>query len=106
MNARLHGMATTSLLVALTLSPSAQAEYRCDPPPSRIDRNACAAAQQGPSALRQYVQRMRPFGSLRAADYVDRATVLAWEASGVREVTDIDRPEGATIADAAKDERR
>ena len=69
---------SASLLVLLAAS-SVHAEYRCEPARTRIDRRACEAAQQGPEALRQYVQRMRPIESLDMNDYVNEATLLAWE---------------------------
>jgi len=47
--------------VALAAAPllSAQAEYRCDAPPSSADARACAAATQGPVELRRFVERTR-----------------------------------------------
>ena len=66
-------------LIAMLAATSVHAEYRCDAPRSSIDRRACEAAKQGPDALRQFVQRMRPIESLDINEYVNEATELAWE---------------------------
>jgi hypothetical protein len=50
---------------ALFYAQSAQAEYRCNPPPTQIDDTACKKAQEGPEALRWYIQRMRKSVFLR-----------------------------------------
>src|SRR5262245_46501741 len=67
------------LFTALMVATSANAEYRCDSDSARIDRLACAAAKEGPEALRHYIQRMRPIEPLYFPDYVNEATELAWE---------------------------
>jgi len=72
----------SAALITLLAATSVHAGYRCDPAPSAansIDRRACEAAKQGPDALRQFVQRMRPIHSLDMNDYVNDATLLAWE---------------------------
>ena len=75
--------ATAGIITAICLIAglgSARAEYRCDPPNSRIDRRACEAAAESPQALNQYVQRMRWMHNLYFYDYVNRATIAAWDA--------------------------
>lgn len=57
---------------------TACAEYRCDPPPSEIDRAACTKAAEGPEALRQYIQRMRSVATLYFYDYVNEERLTAW----------------------------
>jgi len=80
MNTRLAQI-STGLFFAAALVASANAEYRCAPAKSPIDRGACEAAEQGPDALRRYVQRMdKQMVNLRFADYVDASTERAWEA--------------------------
>src|SRR5512147_2925232 len=71
---------TAVVLLTAAGSGSSQAEYRCDPPPTRIDRNACQAAAEGPRALRQYVQPMRWLTTIQFSDYVNERTIDAWEA--------------------------
>ncbi len=85
---------TVSRVIAVVLFSaagmgSAKAEYRCDPPPTRIDRNACQAATDGPRALRQYVQRMRWLTTIQFSDYVNQRTIDAWEAMRREEASDI-----------------
>ncbi|MBA2411702.1 MAG: hypothetical protein H0V63_02615 [Burkholderiaceae bacterium] len=60
------------------ISTQARAEFKCDAPSTHIDRAACEKAAQSPSALRQYIQRMRGIDSLQFADYVDEAQARAW----------------------------
>jgi hypothetical protein len=74
-----------SALVLACAAAGASAEYRCSPPPTMFDQRACEAAKQGPAALRRFIQRMQPIVHLYFYDYVDRATLLAWEASEARE---------------------
>jgi hypothetical protein len=76
---------TRSILAASFLligsgAAGAQARYLCDAPPTPLDARACAAAQQGPAQLRQFVQRMQSIQSLHFWDYVDEATAVAWDA--------------------------
>jgi hypothetical protein len=79
MNTRLAQI-STGLFFATALVASANAEYRCAPAKSSIDRGACEAAEQGPDALRRYVHRMdRQMVNLRFSDYVDPTTERAWE---------------------------
>jgi hypothetical protein len=67
-------LATTSVVAG-----NATAEYRCNSQAMPADKGACAAAQQGPAALRQYVERMRGVQQLHFFDYVNKETLLAWE---------------------------
>ena len=60
----------------------ARAEYRCSPPRSRIDEQACEKAKQGPDALRHFIQRMRPIEDLYFFDYVNEERLLAWRLKG------------------------
>ena len=76
--------AFAALLLA-SAAAGASAEYRCNPAPSPIDRRACEAAQQGPDALRHFIERMQMIQSLYFFDYVDDATLLAWEEKSARE---------------------
>jgi len=60
------------------MSTQARAEFKCDAPPMRLDRAACEKAKQSPSALRQYIQRIRVIESLEFSDYVNDAQARAW----------------------------
>ena len=60
------------------VSTQARAEFKCDSPQVRLDRVACEKAKESPSALRQYIQRVRMIDSLHFADYVDEAQAAAW----------------------------
>lgn len=67
------------LVPALALaSMQARAEFKCDAPPTRIDRVACEKAKESPQALRQYIQRIRVIESLQFSDYVSEAQARAW----------------------------
>ena len=55
------------LATASVVAGSADAEYRCNSKAMPADRGACAAAQQGPDSLRQYVQRMRAVQQLNSS---------------------------------------
>lgn len=67
------------LLPSLALvSAQAQAEFKCDAPGARIDRVACEKAKEGPSALRQYIQRVRMIESLQFSDYVNDEQARKW----------------------------
>lgn len=68
------------LLCAGAFSAGANAEYRCDSTPVGIDQRACAAAAQGPDALRRFVHRWdSQMSNLYFADYVDPKTQQAWD---------------------------
>jgi hypothetical protein len=83
-------LAASALLIG-SIAGSAQARYLCDAPPTPLDARACAAAQQGPARLRQFVQRMQGIQNLNFADYVDEATALAWDAQDARRPADEER---------------
>ena len=67
------------------LTATAHAEYKCDLPPTSIDRRACEAAKERPESLRRFIQRMQPIANLQFSDYVSDATILAWEMNRARE---------------------
>jgi hypothetical protein len=70
------------LVLAAAFSASANAEYRCASDPTGLDKRACAAAEQGPDALRRFVHRWdRQMSNLMFSDYVDANTAKAWEAT-------------------------
>ena len=79
--------ATRAFATLLLASAAAgvSAEYRCNPARSSIGQRACEAARQGPDALRHFIQRMRVIESLDFYDYVNDATLLAWEEKSARE---------------------
>jgi len=56
---------------------AARAEYRCNAPGSHFDRVACQQAQQSPTALRQFIHRIRSIESLYYYDYVDPRSTAA-----------------------------
>ena len=56
----------------------ARAEYRCSPPPTRIDRMACDAAREGPDSLRHFIERIRVIENLYFFDYVNEEVLLVW----------------------------
>ena len=105
MTVKARHLAISALLAAGALPLGAQAEFRCAQPESRIDRNACVAAGQGPTELRHYVWRMRTIQSLRFADYVDDATARAWDDARIRTAASADSKSTA-VATAEKPERR
>jgi len=78
-------LAISTAVIASTLPWIAHAEYRCDPPPTHFDRGACQAAAESPAALRRYIQRVQPMRNLRFDDYVNDATIVAWEAAIARD---------------------
>ena len=68
------------LFSLLLIATGVQAQYRCDAPATRVDRGACEAAKEGPDTLRRYIQRIKPIESLQFSDYVNDATLVAWDA--------------------------
>ncbi|MGZ8993626.1 MAG: hypothetical protein ACXW16_06380 [Burkholderiaceae bacterium] len=67
------------LLPSLALvTGQAHAEFKCNEPGGRLDRVACEKAKESPSALRQYIQRVRIIESLQFSDYVNEAQARAW----------------------------
>jgi hypothetical protein len=75
---------STALSLLLTAA-AVHAEYKCDTSTWQVDQRACEAAKQDPQALRRYILRMQPFATLHFPDYVNKATLLAWEAKEARE---------------------
>jgi len=68
---------------AMSFGISANAEYRCTPAQSPLDQRACAAAEQGPDALRRFVERWdSKMSNLYFSDYVDAKTAQSWDAKG------------------------
>jgi hypothetical protein len=65
-------------LAVLTMTGFAHAEYRCDAPPTPLDRRACEKAKEGPQALRRFVEAQRPLHSLYFFDYMTEAQLVAW----------------------------
>jgi len=85
MNAKITRLCVGLVLVT-GIAAAAHAEYRCDPAPSVYDRLACEAAQQGPTALRRFVERWTSkMSNLYFYDYVDAKTERAWEAKQAQE---------------------
>jgi hypothetical protein len=82
MNRIIRVSTALSLLLA---AAAAHAEYKCDAPTWNVDKRACEAAAQDPHALRRFILRMQPFANLYFPDYVNKATLLAWEAKEARE---------------------
>jgi hypothetical protein len=99
-------LAISTATIACAIPWIAHAEYRCDPPPTQLDRGACKAAAESPAALRQYVQRVQPIRNLRFDDYVNDATVVAWEAAIAREREAERKANESAVAAATKRETR
>jgi hypothetical protein len=91
--------ATLFVGALLFVAGVAHAEYRCEPPKSHFDRIACAKAREGPAALRQFIERIRPLESLYYYDYVSPQPVRA-----ARDVRDVpaDAPVGAKLAQSLR----
>jgi hypothetical protein len=71
----------STALLFTAVCAGANAEYRCAPAPNWMDRDACKAAEQGPDALRRFVQRMSSIRiNLQFSDYVDARTAQGWGA--------------------------
>jgi hypothetical protein len=70
----------STVVLTATLAATAHAEYRCDSPSTPNDRQACAAAAQGPEALRRYIMSWpSQIANLQFSDYVDSNTERAWD---------------------------
>jgi len=66
--------------LAATVASSAQAEYRCDPAPTWVDREACKAAGESARDLRRFVETMNSIRiNIRFTDYVNQATTDSWD---------------------------
>ena len=92
---------SSALFVAAAFAASAHAEYRCDSPQTWIDRDACKAAEQSPTALRRFVETMYVIRySILFSDYVDAKTLQNWERRQVA-----DQKSGTTDSKVASSER-
>lgn len=69
---RKSAIAVALIALGLGWTAGAFAEHRCKAPQDAADRGACAAARQGPTALRQYVQRTQSIYHLDYFDYAPR----------------------------------
>ena len=73
---------STGLAIAAAFTAAAHAEYRCNPPQSWVDREACKAAAKSSDELRRFVQLMNSMRiNIRFLDYVEDDTASA---SGAR----------------------
>jgi hypothetical protein len=93
------------LAAASFVAGSADAEYRCTSAALPADKGACRAAEQGPRALGQYVQRMRSLRELYFYDYVNNDTLRAWDVKEMRERA-AKEPEKVTQSEPARDSPR
>lgn len=101
MKALLPRSSVIFVLVAAFAS-SAQAEYRCDPAPSWVDRAACKAAGEGARELRRFVEAMNSIRiNIQFADYVNLATAQSWEQKA-RSAEARPAEEGTKLASAEK----
>jgi hypothetical protein len=84
-------MISAALVLAVACT-AANAEYVCASAPTGVDQRACAAAEQGPAALRRFVQSwVGQMSNLYFPDYVDENTERNWEAkSRIVKQTDTD----------------
>lgn len=80
MNAKITRISAGIFFAAV--AAAANADYRCDAPPSWVDRDACAAADQGPVALRRFVEQMNSLRiNIQFADYVNESTAQKWDST-------------------------
>lgn len=93
------------LVVAAAFTAGAQAEYRCDPAPTWMDRSACEAADKSPTDLRRFIQRMEwNRTNLKFSHYVDPKTQQKWDAQSPQRSAQRDSLEQAQKV--ASNERR
>ena len=58
-------------LLSVAISPTAQAEFKCDQPRlTRVDATACAFGAKDVASLRRYVTRTQAIYGLQMKDYV------------------------------------
>jgi hypothetical protein len=93
-----------ALIAMFAVAGSAHAAFVCDDPPSAVDKRACDAAEQGPEALRHFIQRMRPVHNLYFYDYVNEARLVAWDARDARARAIVEAGE-TTTASMSKERR-
>jgi hypothetical protein len=67
---RALALATISAAFGIMAPRSVLADYRCDHPQGLDDRRACEYAQQGPAALRRFIERTQSIYGLYFYDYV------------------------------------
>jgi hypothetical protein len=70
-------LVTAGLIVAAAPLASAYAANRCDVPRVGGEAKACAAAAQGPTELRRFVERTRAVYGLYYEDYAQRSQAAA-----------------------------
>jgi hypothetical protein len=79
---------------------SAFAEYRCDHPQRVDDRRACEYAQQGPAALRRFVERTQSIYGLYFDDYIRPDAMTSAIADAGDRAVAVNEAEPARRADA------
>jgi hypothetical protein len=85
------GLLSAGLILAAAPLMSARAAYRCDVPRIGGEARACAAAAQGPTELRRFVERTRGIYDFYFWDYAPHAKAAAAGAPG---------PDAAKLASA------
>jgi len=72
MDHRTHRLVVASSVAAALAAFAAptSAAYKCDGPTGLVDSKGCAAAAQGPEALRRFIQRTQPMWGTSWFDYV------------------------------------
>ena len=92
-----------AIIVAMTISTAAHAEYRCSTPGllTRWEQRACELARQDtPDALIHYIKRMNTINAgLYIDDYVGKADSERWELA--RQKTRLEELRGATATGSA-----
>src|SRR4051794_38821753 len=68
-NLKFPGLLAAGLMLASVPLTSAHAAYRCDVPRIAGEGRACAAAAQGPTELRRFIERPRAFYVFYYGDY-------------------------------------
>jgi hypothetical protein len=66
---RFHLVTAAAILAAGAWIPAASAQSPCASPRGSVEQRACAAAAQGPDALRRFVTRTRHIYALYYADF-------------------------------------
>jgi hypothetical protein len=94
-------VAACAATAAFTAAP-ARAGYRCDAPQTLFDQSACAAAKQGPTELRRYIQRMRALEPMYFFDYANERDFERWAAEGRVEPQLATRAEAPAQRDAGR----
>src|SRR5436190_11525869 len=76
-NLKSAGMVAAGVVLAFAPFVSARAEYRCDVPRVGGEARACAAAAQGPTELRRFIERTRGIYGFYYWDYAPYARAVA-----------------------------